>query len=57
MNAKDWRAFVLTPSLWSEAVWEQAQAEGLAVRRTDVRRAGHKWVLTDAGLDKMNEGK
>jgi hypothetical protein len=53
--AQAWRAYVLSRDAWTEPTWEQAEKDGLAVRR--VRQASHFWTLTDAGLDLMNEGK
>jgi len=56
MDAKVWRLYVLNPAVWADAVWERAQAEGLCERRVK-GKTEHKWVLTDKGLDLMNEGK
>lgn len=56
-SAQDWREYVRDPSQWREDVWEAAQERGLVIRRTEAGRKGHKWVLTDKGLDLMNEGK
>lgn len=59
-TAKAWREYVMAPSTWTEAQWEEAQKAGLVERRTFRKGDGpvtHKWVLTDTGLDLMNAGK
>lgn len=63
--AREWRAYVLDPSTWDETSWEKALGQGLAVRRVKVKQDAdgnkvsetHLYVLTDKGLDLMNEGK
>ena len=56
-TAKAWRAFVMNPQTQTEAEWDEAFKAGLCVRRANRNNSGHSWVLTDAGLDLMIEGK
>ena len=55
--AREWRAYVLDKTLWTESLWESAEARGLAVRRASRDQSSHFWTLTDAGLDLMLLGE
>jgi hypothetical protein len=56
-RAKRWRAYVLNPKTWSDEIWDEACARGLAVRRASRDQSAHTYTLADAGLDLMIEGR
>jgi hypothetical protein len=55
-RAREWRRYVLTPALWTQQLWDEALARGLAVRRASRDQSAHRWTLTDQGLDLFIEG-
>src|SRR5262249_22028490 len=40
-RAKRWRAYVLNPKTWSDEIWDEACARGLAVRRASRDQSAH----------------